>query len=260
MPAEITVSIVSHGQAGLIKALLKDLDDLGMGDCLKEVIITVNIPEDHQFEMGSAPIKLIANDSAKGFGENHNAAFKQSETRYFCVLNPDIRLNQNPFPALLESIQAHQGGVVAPRVVDAEGNLEDSARPFPTIYSLFRKLCGNKSAGRYGADVLPDSPDWVAGMFMLFDCKAFSSVDGFDEKYFLYYEDVDICARLRKAGWHVRYCPKTSVTHDARRDSHRKLRYLKWHLSSMLRFFLKFRGGLALPLNEKMSSSHGSAR
>jgi len=77
----------------------------------------------------------------------------------------------------------------------------------------------------------------VAGMFMLIPTKIFQRIGGFDERYFLYYEDVDLCARLRVSGHVVRFCPNARVVHEARRQSHRSLRYLRWHITSMLRFF-----------------------
>ncbi len=72
---------------------------------------------------------------------------------------------------------------------------------------------------------------------MLLPSEAFAAVGGFDERYHLYYEDVDLCARLRLAHRDVVLCPTVEILHDARRESHRNLRYLGWHVRSMLRFF-----------------------
>ena len=80
-------------------------------------------------------------------------------------------------------------------------------------------------------------PDWVAGMFMLFPHEVFQNIGGFDERYFLYYEDVDLCARLTLANYRILLCSTVSVVHDARRSSHKNLRYMRLHLTSMLRFF-----------------------
>lgn len=234
---EITFSVVSHGQGNLVVELLKDLDETGAGLSLAEVLVTCNLPEDYEFKLRSAPLKVIVNSQPKGFGENHNAAFKQCLTEFFCVANPDIRLNANPFPALLQRIISDQTGVVGPRVKNLQDELEDSARPFPNMLSLLKKLVGKKDVSSYSPSAIPDFPDWVAGMFMFFNAKAFAEIGGFDERYFLYYEDVDVCARLHSSGWRIGYCRDAEVIHDARRDSHRKLRYLLWHLSSMLRFF-----------------------
>ena len=81
-------------------------------------------------------------------------------------------------------------------------------------------------------------PDWVGGMFMLFPSRVFREVGGFDTGYFLYYEDVDLCARLTLRDYRVVLCHEVSVIHVARRTSHANLRYLLWHISSALRFFL----------------------
>lgn len=244
MSPDITISIVSHGQAKLVDQLLQDIDRSGAGQWLKEVIITCNIPDQQAFYLTSAPIRIIENEVPKGFGENHNAAFKHCQSAFFCVVNPDIRLNQNPLPALISCIQGRSAGVAGPRVVNPDGGLEDSARPFPSPITVLKKLFGNRAASLYPDNAVPEKPDWIAGMFMLFDSRAFAQVGGFDEGYFLYYEDADICVRLSRAGWPVVYCKDVEAVHDARRDSHRKLRYLKWHLSSMLRFFRKHYGRL----------------
>ena len=81
--------------------------------------------------------------------------------------------------------------------------------------------------------------DWVAGMFMLFRSEVFRSIGGFDEAYFLYYEDVDLCRRLHAAGKSVIYNPRVEVVHDARRGSRREFGLMRHHLASMLRYLLR---------------------
>ena len=103
---------------------------------------------------------------------------------------------------------------------------------------LARKLFGLASGLDYEVGQTALSPDWVAGMFMLFRAPVFGELHGFDERYFLYYEDVDLCRRLRSRSYEVRLLPTISVVHDARRESHRSLRHMRWHLASILRFIL----------------------
>lgn len=79
---------------------------------------------------------------------------------------------------------------------------------------------------------------------MLFRAEAFRDVGGFDGAFFLYYEDVDICARLWQAGWKVIYHPGISIIHDARRSSRRDPHYMRWHAASMLRYLWKHYGRL----------------
>jgi GT2 family glycosyltransferase len=79
--------------------------------------------------------------------------------------------------------------------------------------------------------------DWVAGFFMLFRSGVFERLGGFDERYFLYYEDVELCSRARLAGSKIVWMPGVKVVHDARRHSHRDAKFLYWHLRSIARFF-----------------------
>jgi N-acetylglucosaminyl-diphospho-decaprenol L-rhamnosyltransferase len=236
--AKMSLSIVSHAQIGLISRLLNDLQE----HCAHrdiEIILTLNLPEQLPFDENSFafPIKLIKNPTPLGFGANHNQAFAASSGAYFCILNPDILLQSDPFDALLLALTDIGTGVVAPRVVNVEGGLEDSARFFPTPIEIIGKVFGRPS-NVYKSDAVIGFPDWVAGMFMLLKREVFHEIQGFDTRYFMYYEDVDLCATLAAHGYRSALCNSVTVIHDARRTSHRKLRYLKWHLTSMLRFFL----------------------
>jgi GT2 family glycosyltransferase len=81
-------------------------------------------------------------------------------------------------------------------------------------------------------------------MFMLFVAADYAALGGFDEDYFLYYEDVDLCVRLWCAGRRIVLCPQAAVLHAAQRASHRNLRHLAWHLGSMARYFIRHWGRL----------------
>lgn len=236
---ELTISVVSHLQANLVAELLAGLDKHCPDVCF-ELILTLNLDEALPFQLDGFgfPIRLRKNAIPKGFGANHNSAFAQASGKYFCVVNPDIRLSSNPLAALLDCVKQDSVGVVAPRVIDEHGALEDSARRFPTPRIILGKFLGRTWTHDYPVAEAPVYPDWVAGMFMLFSSERFARVGGFDERYYLYYEDVDLCARLRLLNYDVVLCPQAVVTHSARRHSHRSFTYLRWHLSSMLRFFL----------------------
>lgn len=235
----ISISIVSHGQMALISDLLADIDYY-CSDTSLEVLLTLNINEriETNFAQFAFPILVIKNESPKGFGANHNQAFRLAGGDFFCVLNPDVRLSTNPFPFLCDTLSDPVIGVCAPLVLNSEGGVEDSARRFPTPLSLFKKIIWSKQEEDYKIDREIIFPDWVGGMFMLFRYSTFTELSGFDERYFLYYEDVDLCARLSILGMKVVLVSNTSVIHLAQRASHRNLKYMRWHISSMLRFFL----------------------
>lgn len=237
--AQISISIVSHLQGDWVADLLKDLEKFCAGMAI-EVILTHNLPEKSVTSVDgyAFPVKVIRNQTRLGFAENHNQAFKQTAAPYFCVMNPDIRLQENPFPALLNCMENSKVGLVAPMVVGAAGQIEDNARRFPTPQKILCKAFGKCKGSDYLIGTENIYPDWVAGMFMLFRREVYDLAGGFDERYFLYYEDVDLCDRLRQSGYEIVLCPKTRVMHFAQRRSHRDVTYLMWHLRSMLRFFI----------------------
>ena len=116
------------------------------------------------------------------------------------------------------------------------GSAEDSARRFPTAAKLLRKALREERQPDYPIDRGPQAVDWIGGMFMLLRSDAFRAVSGFDETYFLYYEDVDLCRRLHAAGKSVTYQPAAEAIHDARRGSRRDPRLALHHLKSAVRF------------------------
>ena len=234
--ATITVSVVSHAQRDLVQDLLADLARLGRAGL--DVIVTLNVAEEPPAVPPGLAVEIARNSARKGFGANHNAAFRRATGAIFCVLNPDIRLSADPFGALVAELADPRVGVAAPLVVDAAGEPEDSARRFPSARTLAAKLLGLAPRLDYPIATEAFSPDWVAGMFLAFRREVFAAVDGFDERYFLYYEDVDLCRRLRELGFDVRLVPGARVIHLARRESRSSFRHLRWHLASVTRYLL----------------------
>jgi len=237
----ISVSIGSHGHGDMVGRLVGQL--LAFRE-VAQIILTLNVPESVALP-DDARLTVIGNVRPKGFGANHNAAFVHCTQTFYCPLNPDIEFDRNPFPVLFAALGDQRVALVAPLVKSPDGKIEDSMRRFPTLVSLLVKALGG-SDGRY---VVREgqanfASEWVAGMFMLFRSRDFHDLGGFDERFFLYYEDVDICARVWQKGMKILACPKVSVIHDARRDSRRSLRHLRWHLGSMVRFLWKHRGRL----------------
>lgn len=243
---DITVSITSHGHGPMVVSLCKNLLSIPEID---KIILTLNIPEvltlpNHE------KLLIINNLCPKGFAANQNAAFKFCETKFFVVLNPDVSLDSNVFEHLKQCMRKSDAKLVAPLVKSVNGMLEDSIRHFPTVKNLLMKFMGHDIS--LYPQLQPAEyfyPDWVAGMFMLFNSTAFASVNGFDEHFFLYYEDVDICVRFWKKGYRIAACMKTSIVHDAQRDSRKKFRYMTWHLKSLFRYLFKHIGRLPNTIN-----------
>lgn len=230
----LTVSVVSHGHGAMVAHLCGQL--LALPE-LAQLIVTLNIEEPLELPQ-DARIEVLRNEHPKGFGANHNAAFAHCKTDMYCVVNPDIELPENPFPALLAALEDPSIALAAPVVLGASGGVEDSWRRFPSPFDLLLKALGRHdgtysdvpSTGRF-------DPDWVAGMFLLFKAQDYAALGGFDERFFLYYEDVDICARLRTAKRGIAGCTEARIVHKAQRASWQNWRYRRYHLTSITRYF-----------------------
>ena len=229
----ITVSIVSHGHGPMVTALIENLRSFPV---VRQIITTLNIPEPFDGKPDEI-VQIIHNVLPKGFGANHNYAFEFCSQPYFCVLNPDIEFEDDPFPELLNCLQKFNISLLAPIIVSSTGVSEDSARVFPTWLGLLNKLFFSfKGTWPLELDKSVNYPDWIAGMFMLFDSKKFRQIKGFDEKYFLYYEDVDICRRIKSSGNSVGLCTGAKVIHHARRTSRTNIKFMFWHIRSMFQY------------------------
>ncbi|MCZ2497399.1 glycosyltransferase [Xylophilus sp. Kf1] len=228
-PGRITVSVVSHGQWTLVLPLLRQLDRWRHADLLK-VVLTLNLPEavaldpDWRFAC-----ECLRNPQPKGFGANHNTAFAHCDTEWFLVINPDIRLDADVIDALL-AFDDGSAGLLAPRIQEPGKAEPEPHRRLLTPWELL--------ARRLPGYLPPARPAWVAGMFMLLRSAAFRQVGGFDQRFFMYCEDFDLCVRLQARGWPLLAVDSVSVRHEARRASHVDRRHLRWHVASLARTWL----------------------
>jgi N-acetylglucosaminyl-diphospho-decaprenol L-rhamnosyltransferase len=178
--------------------------------------------------------RLVRNTTNVGFGRAVNQGVAASGAPLVLVMNPDCRLMPGAMRTLQTQLEAHDAcAIVAPRVLDPDGAVQGSARGDPDMLTgLFgrtgplRAWFPQVAASRRNvldAAVGAGSPsvevDWVSGACMLVRRSAFESVGGFDEGYFLYWEDADLCRRLRARGYHVRYVPGATAVHSVGRSS-----------------------------------------
>lgn len=230
-PKHLTVSIVSHGQLGLILPLLAQLDAHSHAE-IEKVVVTINIPEPDLLA-GTAwrfPVEPIENPQPLGFGANHNQAFRHCTTPWFLVLNPDIRIDSDVLAPLI-AMAAPDTGLLTPRILEPGKTAPEPHRAIITpLEILTRKRCGYRP---------PAVPAWIPGLFMLFRSSVYSQIGGFDEKrFFMYGEDFDICARTRLAGWRLQIGEHLRAAHDARRASHGSGKHLYWHVTSLLKVWM----------------------
>ncbi|MCT8179365.1 glycosyltransferase family 2 protein [Variovorax sp. CY25R-8] len=224
----VTISIVSHGQLELVRPLLDQIDRFSREQVAK-VVLTLNIPESDAPLAGAAwgfALERIENAQPKGFGANHNQAFERCATPWFLVLNPDIRFDADVLAPLV-ALAAPDAGLLTPRILESGRSEPEQHR---NVLSPLEILTRRKPGY-----VRPDTPAWIPGLFMLFRSEAYARIRGFDERYFMYGEDFDICARLALAGWQLQVGEQLRARHDAQRASHRSMKYLYWHASSLLK-------------------------
>jgi N-acetylglucosaminyl-diphospho-decaprenol L-rhamnosyltransferase len=232
---ELLVSIVSHNEGSEVEELLGCIEKY----CLKNlvVVITLNVDEQLSFKESdfSFPIFIVRNQRLKGFGANHNQAFTCMDSKYFCVLNTDVYFFEDPFSNLINNTNSNEIGVVAPIVYNKNDQLQDSARKLPTPFKLLQRRLMKRN------EYLPPESiryvDWIAGFFMLFESEQFKKLGGFNEKYYLYCEDVDICSRIWLSGRKVAWNSNVAIYHDAKRRSHEYLYYFAHHIRSLLLLF-----------------------
>ena len=238
------MSVVSHGHERMV---IKLVNVLLQFETVAEIIITLN-RKGEQLHCDDSRVQVVSNDKVLGYGENHNKAFRLTNSPYFCVLNPDVELLYDPFPQLLGSFSNPSVGVVAPRVLSKDGLPDDSARKFPNIISIFLKIFRHDMTDVYKDCFSVDvKVEWCAGMFLCFDSSTYAQLNGFDESFFLYYEDVDICARALSINKCVMLNPSTNVVHAAQRESRRSIKFFVIHLRSCCRYLLKYGLGFLVP-------------
>ena len=244
MTRAIAFSVISHGHGRLLHRLLAQMNEQPSLRGAR-VVVTINVATEsfNPAPYSALDLRVLRNATPKGFGANHNAAFALCDATWFGILNPDLALvDQEPFTAMLvreEQEGAEDTGLIAPCVVAADLTPEDSVRANLTPWSLLRRALGHRESLRVGDAARYGTPFfWVAGMCLLVRANTYRAIGGFDERFFLYCEDYDLCARLYNAGWAIRLDPQARIIHEAQRDSHRSLRHLRMHLSSLTKVWL----------------------
>ncbi len=229
----VVVSVVSHGHGPTVQPLLYALAAgvQGGASSVRRVVLTLNIPEPEPLPPpGGWPfvLQIIHNGCAIGFGANHNRALAAAAEPFVCVLNPDVVLaGGDPFAALVQAAAAPGAGCAYPLQVDAQGQLQDSQRELPTPQALLRR----RAFGRRERRV-----DWVNAACIVLPQPVWQGIGGFDESYFMYCEDVDLCLRVRLAGFALVQAP-VQIEHSGQRASHQRWTHLRWHLSSLWRLW-----------------------
>jgi N-acetylglucosaminyl-diphospho-decaprenol L-rhamnosyltransferase len=229
--------VVSHNSAPDLRGLL-DCAPLRAG--FSRLVMVDNASTDGSPEMAErAGVEVIRRPDNDGFGSAANAGIRSTTSSLVALLNPDIRFDRDDIPArLCDQFANADVGLVAPRLLLPDGLTQDSARVVPTPLDIVLRRLGERDRGAIRPTEVTAVP-WVVGACMVLRRSAFDSVGGFDERYMLYYEDMDLCVRLRNRKWTVILDPRVTVAHRHRAASRQSL--LGWntrqHIRSAIHFY-----------------------
>jgi GT2 family glycosyltransferase len=268
---DLSILIVTYNSRRLIGPLLSRLKaDMAQLDA--EVVLVDNASADGTAAAvrESHPwVRLIASSANLGFAAANNLAARHAGGRHLLLLNPDAMPAPGALQRGVELMDRHpQAGLGGGELRGADGSRQPSARMFPTLRDEFFTLAG--LAARHPGSRLfarldrrwadPEQParvDWIPGAFAFVPAAVWRRLGGFDERFFMYYEEVDLCRRMRDAGLQVHYWPELKATHiggaSARtvanaRVSRSGSQLESWRMRSALLYYRKQHGALAAAL------------
>lgn len=221
------------------------------------VVVVDNASGDGSAEtVADLDVVLLRRAENGGFAVGCNEGWRAGDAPFVLFVNPDATIDEASLAALLAVLEREDGvGAVAPRIEGPGGTLAWSQRRVPRLRSAFaRALFLHRAFPRaaWSDDVVrdprayerPRSPDWVSGACVLVRREALAAVDGWDEGFFLYGEDADLCRRLRAAGWDVRFEPAARAVHAEGASAPRAVT-LPLLAASRIRYLRKHRGRAA---------------
>ena len=232
---ELSIVIVNWNVRELLRNCLSSLAELSSGDAPpNEVIVVDSGSSDGSREMvrGSFPsVQLVASPSNLGFVRGNNLGVALSHGRFVLLLNPDTEVKAGSLRAMVQYMGTHPDvGVVGPRLLHANGQVQPSRRRFPTLATafvestMFQPWFSRSRILRqyYVQDVDDDEEqdvDWLVGACLLIRREAWDQVGPLDEHIFMYSEEPDWCRRAAAAGWRAVYLPSAMVVHHEAQSS-----------------------------------------
>lgn len=190
-----------------------------------EILVTDNrsdcesVPFIRAHLQGKKGVRIIENKKNGGYGWGNNTAAKSAKGEYLLIINPDNTLPDDALEKMLKFLQDHPDtGIVGPALVYPDGTVRPSARTFPRPMDLLRKRVNPKkwheefeaARKKHASEAFMDV-DWMVGACLLLKTGLYREIGGFDERFFLFFEDIDLCRRIHEKGLRVVYLPQIKV-------------------------------------------------
>jgi len=250
---ELSIIIVYHNAIDLLRNCLTSIYMQNYGFAY-EVIVVDNASESLcGIEENFPQTHIIRNNINLGFAKANNQGLKYARGKFILFLNPDTEVNKDSIEKMLAFMGNNPDvGVLGAKLLYPDGSLQLSCRRFYSVRSillrriaLIRSLFGRKLLDEHlMADWNHDSVrqvDWLFAACMMASRKILQEINGFDECYRLYFEDVDLCYRIKQYGLKAIYYPEAVIIHHHQRESAGKFsKKTIWHIQSAIRFFNKF--------------------
>jgi GT2 family glycosyltransferase len=245
----VSAVVVSHGHARELESSLPAL-----APQVDEVVVVANVPGSLPADLRGA--RVIENERPLSYSANLNRAIAATTGELVVVCNPDAVPAPDAVSILAEFMAGRpRCGIAGPMLHDPDGSWQPSRRSFPTVGAtlvrrtplrlLFRPL--ERQRAHYHLDERPEEPveaDWMLGGFLVLRREMLDELGGYDARFRMYGEEIDLCYRAAKAGWERWYVPAAVVRHrwDALTDRRFLTRRTLWHWRSMFRFVRKHPG------------------
>ena len=243
----ITASIVLFKEN--LETIKKTVDSFLKTPLEKKLYLIDNSPINYlESHFKHFEIEYIYVGNNIGFGKAHNLVLNKINSDFHLILNPDVEFQSNVIPNLIKVLLNETSvSFITPKVLYPSKEIQFVCRKHPTFFDLInRKLKiskGNICKNEYQDQDLekPFYPDFIHGCFMLFKTEDFKRLKGFDQRYFLYMEDADICRKIDDIGKKKLFYPKIEITHQHQKGSSKSIILFLFHLSSVFKYFLKWR-------------------
>jgi GT2 family glycosyltransferase len=217
--ADLVVAIVNHSNRDDTLACLESLEGDRERGVSVRVVVLDNASDDGSVDAirtAHPHVEVIAQEVRRGFGANQNAIIEATSSRYVLALNNDTLVEHGALDTLVRYLDEHPGvGAAGPRVVGPDGEPQLSAWTFPTVWNAaVHVVAGSRPAGPAPAEV-----GYVSGCALMLRRSVLTQIGGFDEDYFMYAEEKDLCRRIHDAGSTVELVPSATVVHLEARSS-----------------------------------------